>query len=90
MHTHDIFFQSVPIGLIVMSLTYVFLPVSGSNLNPAITFTMMCLRQISPVRTLIYIFAQCGGAISGCGTAFWIQENAYQQEQKIQLLEQHV
>ena len=49
-------------------LTHVFLPVSGSHLNPAITMTRMCLKQVSPVKALLFVVAQCGGAISGYGT----------------------
>ena len=52
-------------GLAAAMLTLAFARVSGAHLNPAVTFAMMVVRQISPLRATLYMSAQCGGGIAG-------------------------
>jgi glycerol uptake facilitator-like aquaporin len=52
-------------GLAAALLTLSFARVSGAHINPAVTFAMMITRQLSPLRSILYICAQCGGGIAG-------------------------
>ena len=52
-------------GLAAAMLTSAFARVSGAHLNPAVTAAMMFTRQLSPLRAILYICAQCGGGIAG-------------------------
>ena len=52
-------------GLAAAMLTSAFARVSGAHLNPAVTVAMMLTRQLSPLRSILYICAQCGGGIAG-------------------------
>lgn len=52
-------------GLAMAMLVAVFARVSGSHTNPAITLGMTLTRYISPLRSVLYMCAQCGGGIAG-------------------------
>ena len=52
-------------GLAIISLTTIFLPVSGAHTNPAISLAAALIHRISPLRSAAYVVAQCGGAIAG-------------------------
>ena len=40
---------------------------AGGHINPAVTFGLFVGRKLSLVRTVLYIVAQCLGAICGAG-----------------------
>lgn len=40
---------------------------AGGHINPAVTFGLFLGRKVSLVRAIVYIAAQCLGAICGCG-----------------------
>lgn len=44
--------------------------ISGAHLNPAISIAMLVTRNISVVRAICYVFAQCVGAIAGAGILY--------------------
>ena len=53
---------------IVITLTILLLatfPISGGHINPAITFSALLVGVISPPRALVYVSAQCAGAVLG-------------------------
>jgi len=52
-------------GLAIAIITAAFSGVSGAHANPAVTMAMIIIRQISPLRALLYMCAQCGGGIAG-------------------------
>jgi len=54
-------------GMAITVLIYVFGTVSGANINPAVSLMLALTKKISPVRCVVYIIAQCLGAI--CGSA---------------------
>ncbi|CAL4916410.1 unnamed protein product [Urochloa decumbens] len=54
-------------GGMIFVLVYCTAGVSGGHLNPAVTFALLLARKVSLVRALIYITAQCLGAICGAG-----------------------
>lgn len=53
-------------GFTLVAIVSTYDSVSGSHLNPAITFTLILIRAISPIVGLLYIIAQLVGAILGC------------------------
>ena len=52
-------------GLAIAIITAAFASVSGAHANPAVTFAMIFARQISPLRAILYMCAQCGGGVAG-------------------------
>ena len=49
----------------------------GGHINPAVTFGLLLARKISLIRAVLYIMAQCLGAICGCGLAKSFQKGYY-------------
>eukprot|EP00611_Tribonema_gayanum_P003745 TRINITY_DN1298_c0_g1_i2.p1 TRINITY_DN1298_c0_g1~~TRINITY_DN1298_c0_g1_i2.p1 ORF type:complete len:289 (-),score=107.01 TRINITY_DN1298_c0_g1_i2:312-1178(-) len=56
-------------GLNIFLLVYFTAGLSGGNLNPAVTLSLMIGKRISVVRGIFYIASQCVGAIIGTGMA---------------------
>ncbi len=67
--THDshtnILQVAMAFGLSLATMVHCFCHVSGSHLNPAVSISMVSTCRITPVRGLLYVFAQCGGSIAG-------------------------
>uniref|UniRef100_T1JPH8 Aquaporin n=1 Tax=Strigamia maritima TaxID=126957 RepID=T1JPH8_STRMM len=61
---------SLTCGFAMATLTHCFGQISGSHVNPAVTVAMLITRKVSPLGALLYITAQCGGAIAGCALLF--------------------
>ena len=57
--------SAVAAGLAAAALAACFGPVSGAHANPAVTSAMVIVRALSPLRAVLYVCAQCGGAIGG-------------------------
>ncbi|CAN4117063.1 unnamed protein product [Withania somnifera] len=55
-------------GGMIFVLVYCTAGISGGHINPAVTFGLFLARKVSLVRAIMYIVAQCLGAICGCGT----------------------
>jgi len=53
------------IGFTYMVCMYSLVDVSGGHFNPAVTFCMLCSKKIEPNRAMIYVVAQCSGAMLG-------------------------
>ncbi|WVZ03675.1 hypothetical protein V8G54_024481, partial [Vigna mungo] len=51
--------------------------VVGGHINPAVTFGLFLGRKVSLIRALLYIVAQCAGAICGTGLAKVFQKTYY-------------
>uniref|UniRef100_A0A453P4N7 Uncharacterized protein n=1 Tax=Aegilops tauschii subsp. strangulata TaxID=200361 RepID=A0A453P4N7_AEGTS len=51
--------------------------VSGGHINPAVTFGLFLARKVSLIRALLYIIAQCLGAICGVGLVKGFQSSYY-------------
>ncbi|KAI5416756.1 Aquaporin PIP2-7 [Lathyrus oleraceus] len=56
-------------GGMIFILVYCTAGISGGHINPAVTFGLFVGRKVSLVRALLYIIAQCLGAICGAGLA---------------------
>ena len=57
--------QAFAAGLAAAALSACLGPVSGAHANPAVTCAMLMVRAVSPLRAVLYVCAQCGGAIAG-------------------------
>lgn len=52
-------------GVVVLVMVYAIGPISGCHINPAITIAMLVAKKINKKDALMYIVAQCVGAIIG-------------------------
>uniref|UniRef100_A0A8R7TKV0 Aquaporin PIP2-4 n=1 Tax=Triticum urartu TaxID=4572 RepID=A0A8R7TKV0_TRIUA len=64
-------------GGMIFVLVYCTAGVSGGHINPAVTFGLFLARKVSLVRALLYIIAQCLGAICGVGLVKGFQSAFY-------------
>ncbi|QCD88195.1 aquaporin PIP2-7-like [Vigna unguiculata] len=61
-------------GGMIFILVYCTASISGGHINPAVTFGLFLGRKVSLIRALLYILAQCAGAICGTGLAKGFQK----------------
>ncbi|KAM7496733.1 hypothetical protein LguiA_021147 [Lonicera macranthoides] len=54
-------------GGMIFVLVYCTAGISGGHLNPAVTFGLFLARKVSLIRAVMYMIAQCLGAICGVG-----------------------
>jgi aquaporin PIP len=54
-------------GGMIFVLVYCTAGISGGHINPAVTFGLFLARKVSLVRALLYMIAQCLGAMCGVG-----------------------
>ncbi|RZB84001.1 Aquaporin PIP2-7 isoform D [Glycine soja] len=64
-------------GGMIFILVYCTAGISGGHINPAVTFGLFLGRKVSLVRALLYMIAQCAGAICGAGLAKGFQKSFY-------------
>ncbi|KAK4749333.1 hypothetical protein SAY87_026782 [Trapa incisa] len=64
-------------GGMIFVLVYCTAGISGGHINPAVTFGLLLARKVTLVRAVLYIVAQCLGAICGCGLVKAFQESYY-------------
>ncbi|KAG8376549.1 hypothetical protein BUALT_Bualt09G0075000 [Buddleja alternifolia] len=64
-------------GGMIFVLVYCTAGISGGHINPAVTFGLFLARKVSLVRAVLYIIAQCLGAICGCGLVKAFQKSYY-------------
>ena len=43
---------------------------AGAHVNPAVTVAMAVTRNITPLRALMFVTAQCGGGIAGAALLY--------------------
>ncbi|XP_064473014.1 neurogenic protein big brain-like isoform X2 [Ornithodoros turicata] len=65
-------------GTAVATLVQCYGHISGAHLNPAVTLAMVATRKVSPLRALLYITAQCGGAIAGAALLYGVTVPGHQ------------
>lgn len=65
-------------GATIFVLVYCTGGVSGGHINPAVTFGLLVGRKLSLVRAVLYIVAQCLGAICGAGLVKGITGRSYE------------
>jgi aquaporin-4 len=61
---------SMAFGLVVATVVWCLAHISGGHVNPAVTIAFLVTRKISLVRGLLYVFAQCVGALAGAGLLY--------------------
>ncbi|XP_020085073.1 probable aquaporin PIP2-2 [Ananas comosus] len=64
-------------GGMIFILVYCTAGISGGHINPAVTFGLFLARKVSLVRALLYMIAQCLGAICGVGLVKGFQSAYY-------------
>ncbi|XP_051132235.1 aquaporin PIP2-4-like [Andrographis paniculata] len=64
-------------GGMIFILVYCTAGISGGHINPAVTFGLFLARKVSLPRAVLYIVAQCLGAICGCGLVKAFQKAYY-------------
>ncbi|KAK0583792.1 hypothetical protein LWI29_003114 [Acer saccharum] len=64
-------------GGMIFVLVYCTAGISGGHINPAVTFGLLLARKVSLVRAILYMAAQCLGAICGCGLVKSFQKAHY-------------
>ncbi|KAL2631521.1 hypothetical protein R1flu_016207 [Riccia fluitans] len=64
-------------GGMIFVLVYCTAGISGGHINPAVTFGLFLARKVTLPRAVLYIIAQCLGAICGCGLVKAWQSSFY-------------
>ncbi|XP_022143897.1 aquaporin PIP2-3-like [Momordica charantia] len=64
-------------GGMIFVLVYCTAGISGGHINPAVTFGLFLARKVSLVRAVLYMAAQCLGAICGCALVKSFQKAHY-------------
>ncbi|KAL7248103.1 hypothetical protein ACSBR2_002917 [Camellia fascicularis] len=64
-------------GGMIFVLVYCTAGISGGHINPAVTLGLFLARKVSLVRAIMYMVAQCLGAICGCGLVKSFQKAYY-------------
>ncbi|KAA8539320.1 hypothetical protein F0562_026012 [Nyssa sinensis] len=64
-------------GGMIFILVYCTAGISGGHINPAVTFGLFLARKLSLVRAVMYMVAQCLGAICGVGLVKAFQKAYY-------------
>jgi aquaporin PIP len=64
-------------GGMIFVLVYCTAGISGGHINPAVTFGLFLARKVSLIRALLYMVAQCLGAICGVGLVKAFQKSDY-------------
>lgn len=61
----------------IFDLTKPYNVVAGGHLNPAVTFGLFVARKVTLNRAVLYMVAQCLGAICGAGMVKALQKKYY-------------
>ncbi|XP_042507037.1 aquaporin PIP2-4-like isoform X2 [Macadamia integrifolia] len=64
-------------GGMIFILVYCTAGISGGHINPAVTFGLFLGRKVSLIRAVMYMLAQCFGAICGVGLVRGFQRGHY-------------
>nr|AFQ23567.1 aquaporin PIP2;2 [Eustoma grandiflorum] len=64
-------------GGMIFVLVYCTAGISGGHINPAVTFGLFLARKVSLIRAVMYMMAQCLGAICGAGLAKALQKSYF-------------
>lgn len=64
-------------GGMIFVLVYCTAGISGGHINPAVTFGLFLARKVSLIRAVMYMVAQCLGAICGVGLVKAFQQPYY-------------
>ncbi|XP_043696623.1 aquaporin PIP2-2-like [Telopea speciosissima] len=63
----------------IFILVYCTAGISGGHIDPAVTFELFLARKVSLIRAVMYMVAQCLGAMCGVGLVKAFQKSYYMQ-----------
>lgn len=63
---------SLSFGLAIVAMAYGIGPISGCHVNPAVSVAALAAGRMTPVDCVVYVVAQCLGAIVGAGILLYI------------------
>ncbi|XP_071332877.1 aquaporin AQPAe.a [Trachinotus anak] len=63
-------YPAVAVGVVIVALGHCFGEISGAQVNPAVTLSLLATRRLDVLRALVYIAAQCLGASLGAGALY--------------------
>ncbi|KAM3617883.1 uncharacterized protein V6R79_012361 [Siganus canaliculatus] len=63
-------YPAVAVGVVIVALAHCFGEISGAQVNPAVTLSLLATRRLDTLRALVYITAQCLGASLGAGALY--------------------
>lgn len=65
------------VGGMIFVLVYCTAGISGGHMNPAVTFGFLVARKLTLNRAVLYMVAQCAGAVCGAGMVRELQKTYY-------------
>nr|QKE23021.1 aquaporin 14 [Lateolabrax maculatus] len=63
-------YPAVAVGVVIIALAHCFGEISGAQVNPAVTLSLLATRRVDVLRAVVYIAAQCVGASLGAGALY--------------------
>ncbi|XP_041802559.1 aquaporin AQPAe.a [Chelmon rostratus] len=63
-------YPAVAVGVVIVALAHCFGEISGAQVNPAVTLSLLATRRLDVLRASVYITAQCLGASLGAGALY--------------------
>nr|QKE23135.1 aquaporin 14 [Zeus faber] len=63
-------YPALAIGVVIVALSHCFGEISGAQVNPAVTLSLLATKKMDLLRALLYIAAQCLGASLGAGALY--------------------
>nr|QKE23072.1 aquaporin 14 [Salarias fasciatus] len=63
-------YPAVAVGVAVVALGHCFGEISGAQVNPAVTLSLLATRKVDVLRALVLMAAQCLGASLGAGALY--------------------
>ncbi|XP_041656110.1 aquaporin-4 [Cheilinus undulatus] len=63
-------YPAVAVGVVIVAIAHCFGEISGAQVNPALTLSLLATRRLDVLRALVYIAAQCLGASLGSGALY--------------------
>ncbi|XP_046637937.1 neurogenic protein big brain-like [Daphnia pulicaria] len=77
-HTPPAISIALASGFAVAALTLSFAQISGAHLNPVMSLALLVTRKISPMKALLYVTSQGGGAIAGAALLYGVTSPGHQ------------
>ncbi|KAM6982404.1 aquaporin AQPAe.a [Tautogolabrus adspersus] len=63
-------YPAIAVGVVIVAVAHCFGDISGAQVNPAVTLSLLATRRLDVLRALVYIVAQCLGASLGTGALY--------------------
>ncbi|XP_037539916.1 aquaporin AQPAe.a [Nematolebias whitei] len=63
-------YPAVAVGAVIVALGHSFGEISGAQVNPAVTLSLLATRRLDVLRALVYVAAQCLGACLGASALY--------------------